>query len=277
MKSRRRDKAKVKSLWSTYASAEWFSPESFAADLEAKAQQLSVAYSIRELRQMASQAGIDSHLSKLGLARCIASDKNLFIPAESGNYENETLQYFVRSFGLGNNPKTTSASMRALLLSAWKGGSQEMMNISLQHVIELHEIVRGIEERFCSTRVRKLLTSPGEDGQPSYSEFVEAQLTGVLDLYQRWVTEKDTAAKRKLFSKTQGAYESAESAVTQYLDMIRKHCKSLQFFKCEADDMPIQVSQWMKLSNWEDRVVLCNVTVRGKIVDFAEGDQLLPG
>lgn len=276
---RRHDKKKIQSLWRRYAPAAWWPIE---VD-EAQVRSLSAAYSLRELRQMAAQLGIDARLSKMALARCIVSEKNIFFPNEAGNYDHNTLVFFVRQFQVlpdlndKEAQQMNNVELQNALLGAWKGGTDESMNINLQHVIELYEIVAAMEDKFCSSHVKKLFREPAEEGQPSFYEYVEKTMTDVLDLYQQWLNVKDTKAKRKIFVATQLAYSNAEAAVTEYLRMIRKHCRTESFNDCDADNIPPLVMHWMRTSTWDDRIILCNVTVKGKNVDFAEGDELVPG
>jgi hypothetical protein len=279
--SKRRDKPKVKSLWHTYAPAEWWS-ESIklnASDVTS----MYKAYSIRDLRIMASKLGIDARMTKMSLAKCIVAEKNWFFPHEVGNYDHNTLVYFVKHFKLlpelsdDGIFKKRKVDLQKVLLDAWNGGTEEGMNINLQHVIELHEITQAMEEKFCSSRVKKMFRERDERGSVSFHEYVENSLVAVLELYHQWMHTQDTDSKRRLFVATQMAYTHAETAVTEYLRMIKKHCHIEVTDDCNAANIPPAVSQWARSTLWEDCIILCNVTVQGRNVEFREGDELLSG
>lgn len=277
---RKRDRRKIKSLWNQYAPAAWYTPDMVD---EKKVKGLMASYSIKDLRKMAVGLGIDSKLTKLGLARCIIAEKNIFFPDETGNYDHNTLVYMVREFHILPNLtdrdgiKMTNVELQKLLLASWKGGCDELMNVNLQHVLELHEIMLGMEDRFCSMKIKTMFREKNKETKVSFYDQVEESMTRVLDLYRQWMSESDTAKKRKLFEQTQLARVHAENAVTEYLKLIRKHCNIQAMQDCDAENIPAEVMEWFQTSLWDDRVILCNVMVKGRNVQFVEGDQLLPG
>jgi hypothetical protein len=273
------DKKQVKSLWHSYAPAAW-SPVTVN---EGAVKGLISSHSLKELRKIASQLGIDSKLGKLSTAISIVAEKNVFFPEESGHYDHNTLVYFVRQFKLlpsltdADAFKMTSVQLQKIVLDGWKGGTEDLMNSNLQHVIELHEIMQSMEDKFCSHKVKRKFREPNGES-PSLYDYVENSMADVLDKYKQWLAvSSDIHLKRKLFVATQMAYNHAETSVTQYLRMIRIHCKIECYNECDAKNMPKSVENWLQTSPWDDRIVMCNVTVKGRFVKFREGDTLIPG
>ena len=279
-KRRKKDRKSVKSLWHTMAPAVW-SPYPYN---EEHVRSLIKAYSYKELKRMASEAGIDSHLSKKALAASIVADRNIFFPDEVGHYVHDTLVYFVHQLKVVHLSESeledaSNVELQKLLLTAWKGGSDEDMQLNLRHVVDLHDIVSGIETQFCSSKLKKILRSAPED-EISIYDHVQNSMTKVLDLYQHWSNTEDRKRKRELFSVVRQASEHAETVVMEYLKIIREYCTpegSPSRPICDPDNVPTLLSTWMKTADLEDKMIMCNVTVKGRLVDFIEGEDLLPG
>jgi hypothetical protein len=275
---RKTDKKQVRSLWHARGPVAW-SPVEYD---ERAVESLIHAYSYKDLRTMASNLGLEYHLSKKSLAICIVTEKNIFFPAEVGNYTHENLVYMISKFKLLPNLtedeafQMTVPELQKILLEAWKGGSDEDMYLNLQHVIDLNDVMEGIEGKFCSDHVKKILRTASKD-KPSLYDLVETAMSQVLSLYKEWASSSDQAQKRKLFVAARLANAHAEKAVVEYLRVIRKYCKSKTYYNCDAADIPKMVSAWMKSSDAEDKVIMCNVTVKGRIIQFTEGEYLIPG
>lgn len=269
-----RDRPKVQSLWTHQNKAAWW-PVPYH---EGQVEGLMSTYSYQELRTMASRLGLDPRISKKSLAISIVTETVIFFPDEVGHYAHQTLLHLVRWFKLlpqCTPPELEEMSKGALqkaLLDAWKGGSVEDMQVSIRHVTELHAVMKDLEEHLCSSRVKKILRRRHR-GTPSLHEQVEQRMLKVLDAYDRWNNATDQAEKRDGFIQTRLANIRAEEAVTEYLKVVQKYCRT-RAYTCPAEDMPSDLQAWLRTSTIKDKVALCNVTVQGRQVEFEVGQPL---
>lgn len=269
-----RDVPRVHSLWQARAPAAW-APVEFDAQ---KVQSLEKAYSYGALKQQARELGIDTNLNKHNLAVSISTRKNIFFPTELARYSTATLHYLVAEFGLTPPPKRApKAAWQKVLMEAWQGGDKRNMARKLQHVLQLYDVMEGIEDKFCSDEIKHALRSH-TSGKKSLHDQVRKKLDRVMNMYQDWATEADSKKRRRLVGPIDEALERAEDAVTSYLQFIREHCQIDSYDGCDAEEMPEAMKAWMRqASDIEDKLVMCNVRVQGRPIEFVAGEEMLPG
>ena len=270
---KKKSNKRVQSLLISKAKTLWSPVKYNTKDL----QSILNTYNYRQMQQMARNMGLEPNLSKRSLAKTILLNKNVFFPEEVGKYTHGMLIHMIRDLKVVSKISDVQADIltksqaQGLLMDAWNGGSNNDVLLKMQQVIELHDVMQGLEDKFCSSKVKKKFR------QADFYTHVEQLMTSVLQLYEQWMKAKSLLQRRSINARAEKVLKEAFRAVQLYIDTIRKECKSKIYYQCDASNMPDLVSKWMKVSDVDNKLVMCNVTVKGKVVEFQEGDMLVPG
>jgi hypothetical protein len=263
----------IRSVYYSKALAEW-SPVKY----NQKELDEMLTWSYRKLKQKAEELGIDSHINKNRLALSVLVKKNVFYPDQAGRYSRSTLAFFVRELNVAKlKDEMTKSYMQKLLLDTWKGGNDMFVDLSLEYLLDLQMAIYKTEESFCSERMKKEFRKKVK-GDFSPSTIVEKLIYDTVVEFERWKDETDIVKKREQMKIIKRLKSQAESHAIRYLELIYKHCKGKFTPACGIQNIPAALNMWAKGSpNIANKAILCNVKVRGRAVEFREGEEFVNG
>ncbi len=267
---------KTRSWGAVMAPAAWQLPEEIDANQFAVFEK---RHSIRKLKDMAERMGLDTHLSKRNLALTVFTGTNVFFKSEIGNYSRETLLHFIRSFQIlelkpSVEESLTNEHMRKLLLSVYEGGSHTDMVGHMDDLLLLYDQMMMMEQKFCSHYFQEILRSEVASEKMSMVDYIAQRLDDATERFDRWMTssEKD---RRVLYQDFLLHKERVRGMIQEFGSLIHEYCaKSTDV--CADGNLPKALKEWYETSP-NTRLIACNVTVRGKLVDFRKGDRLMNG
>lgn len=269
-------KIKTRSWGAVMAPAAWQLPEEIDANQFAVFEK---RHSIRKLKDMAERMGLDTHLSKRNLALTVFTGTNVFFKSEIGNYSRETLLHFIRSFQIlelkpSVEESLTNEHMRKLLLSVYEGGSHTDMVGHMDDLLLLYDQMMMMEQKFCSHYFQEILRSEVASEKMSMVDYIAQRLDDATERFDRWMTssEKD---RRVLYQDFLLHKERVRGMIQEFGSLIHEYCaKSTDV--CADGNFPKALKEWYETSP-NTRLIACNVTVRGKLVDFRKGDRVMNG
>jgi len=244
--------------------------------------QFTKSHSIRALRSMAHNLGLDTHLSKNNLALTVFTRTNIFLASEIGNYTRATLLHFlkqlkVKQLTTAEEAAITNDQSRQLLLAAADGGHDMDMGQQLQRIVTLYELLLNSEDQFCSQHFKEIVRKEAPAQKVSMFDYLHDQLTHLLRLYEDWLSRRShiEMSRRESYQEFSTEMDRFEKMVREYAAVVTEYCPGTSNV-CHADHLPSELDEWWK-SNPKRRLIMCNLMVRGKLVDFRKGDRVMGG
>jgi hypothetical protein len=234
---------------------------------EHKLSKLLKSHSYASLQKMAKKMGIDYHVSKEALAKCIVVGKNIFFPHETG-YIHTTLRHFAKQL-VGNIPtKASNNELRALLVER---SDEKRMASHLVHISKLFKNVQETEESWCSEEVRTLLSAVSPPSNHSLQSYIRAMMDRQLQIFEAWKSETSAARKQVLFSEMEKRREASEHAIEEYTDIIKRFCST------GCTRVPEEMQAWAKQKRFRTTLVVCNVKKFGANIKFKRKEKFANG
>jgi hypothetical protein len=240
------------------------------------------SYTHRQLKEIAQQMGIDTHVSKKSLAYSVSFESNVFFPQEIGNYIHKTLILFLKSFKVVkmtnkeyNNLSNKQA--RLLLLNFWNGGTVQDVEVYMKNILKSHNVMEAFEKRFCSAEIVESLTKE--------KTYLTKGLVKMMKLFTQWGVTNNPESKRQIASKLFKMNHTIEPLIDKYVLFIQSNCFQQQKHNkivstsntiCEKQNIPNSLKTWAAISKLNKKVIMCNVEVSGAnmIEKFKQGDIL---
>ena len=240
--------------------------------------QIMTDNSYNMLKKIAINLGIDEHVTKQSLAICVHLKKNIFFIDELGHYTRRTLVHFITEFKLETTSKLEKMNkkqLRVIVATAWKGG-QDQFEPTIVHTSHIGDLIKGIEDKFCSEKAKKLLRTPGKDTGISLHEHIHQLMATSLATAQSWKRATSPTMKRDIHTLLVQQQAELDKTAQQYLLLIQKHCRG-SHPQCDKNQIPEALKQWATTSPLQEKSIVCSVKVHGKKVTFRQGDILTNG
>lgn len=232
-------------------------------------------YSYKNLQQIAYGMGIDTHLSKVNLAKCIIVGKNVIFPEEIGVYSLNTLKKIAKYFGIQiRNPSRND--IKKVVLEIYNS-KDDVVNANLTELLKLYKIVQNAEKQYCTTRIKSILKSKMDNDKPSLYEYMQNKMKDITQAFTKWQHSDDIRQRRHLVLDIIKKRNKAEATLNKYMAIIEQYCKGVSKGNCSEGNIPYQLKVWLENAPLMEKIGVCNITLYGQKLNFKIGDELVRG